>query len=297
MKDRKSMVCLVAALVACFVAVSSASRKDEVTLVMVPREDALVQVGLDIANRYPTLLVSYKVGINEVVSLHGWTGSEWVNIRLEAFQSGKFFKKGPDSSLVIEKAGVPVPEKMLPTPEWCSSASKITTTAMRPLLHLVGQYYDFSFKDWTWFAKRYNLDMDAINPEGLNVAWYHKRMGEHLASREQGATSDLQYWVSLYQPVVVAEPQVPGVVVAAQEESAVVPEEPEEEPMDNLLTNDVPEAVIMSAADAETEELSETTAPAPEEDAAVEDKMEETEATAEDEASTTEKAEETPEEV
>lgn len=120
---------------------------------------------------------------------------------------------------------------------------------MRPLLHLVGQYYDFSFKDWQWFAKRYNMDMDAINPEGLNVAWYHKRMSDHLTSSEQQGASDLQYWVSIRQPVVVTTPAVP--VDTAEEKAVPAKDEPEQ-----LLTNDAPAAVIMGAADA-TEERSE----------------------------------------
>lgn len=246
MKNRKSIIWLVAALVACSAVFSNAARKDEVTLVMVPREDAMIRLGMDIANKYPTLLISYKLGANRAVSLHGWTGSEWVNVGLDDFQAGKFFKKGPDTALVVEKAGIAVPGKMLPSPDWCDSAAKITTTEERPLLHLVGQYYDFSFKEWKWFAKRYNMDMDAINPEGLNVAWYQKRGGEYLKSHEHQGESDLQYWVSIYRKVeiqpVVSEPVVPADPQA--EEAVAVPVVEEEEP-GNPLTNDAPVAVIM----------------------------------------------------
>ncbi len=249
MKNRKSMAYFVAVLVMCSTVFSNAARKDEVTLVMVPREEAMVRLGVDIANKYPTLLISYKLGANGAVSLHGWTGSDWLNVSLEDFLGGNFFKKGPDSALIVEKAGVSAPGKMLPSPDWCASAFKITTTEMRPLLHLVGQYYDFSFDDWKWFSKRYTLDMDAINPEGLNVAWYHKRMSEHLKTRDEQGLSDLQYWVSIYQPVVL-EPEAPG--EKPMEEAVAVPPL-EEEVLGNPLTNDAPAAVIMGAADADEE--------------------------------------------
>ena len=59
-----------AALAFGIAAASHASRLDEVTLVMVPREDSVVRVGRDIASRYPTLLISYQVS-GGAVSLHG----------------------------------------------------------------------------------------------------------------------------------------------------------------------------------------------------------------------------------
>lgn len=285
MKNRKSMVCLVAALVACSAVFSNAARKDEITLVMVPREDAPIQLGMDIANKYPTLLISYKLGVGGAVSLHGWTGTQWVNVSLEDFLGGKFFKKGPDSALVVEKTGIAVPGKILPLPDWCASASKITTTEMRPLLHLVGQYYDFSFKDWQWFAKRYNMDLDAINPEGLNVAWYHKRMAEHLVLRGEQGASDLRYWVSIHRPMV-AEPVAPGETEPEKVDDAPLVEE--EESTENPLTNEAPVAVIMSAADAD-EELSEKPA------TAAEPVVEEEIAVPAVEAAPEEKAEEKPE--
>ena len=298
MKNRRSMVCFVAVLVVCSAVFSNAARKDEVTLVMVPREDVTVQLGMDIANKYPTLLISYKLGANKTVSLHGWTGSQWVGVGLDDFQSGKFFKKGPDTALVVEKAGIAVPGKMLPSPDWCARAAKITTTEMRPLLHLVGQYYDFSFKDWKWFAKRYDMDMDAINPERLNVAWYHQRGGEHLKSRGQQGESDLQYWVSIYQKTevepVVSKPVVPA-DTQAEEAVAVLPVE-EEEP-GNPLTNAAPAAVIMGADETAVEEKAQESPEAPADEPAVGEKVPESTESPAPEAETVaeEKAPESPE--
>ena len=240
MENRKYMGWFVAALVACSAVFSGAVRKDEVTLVMVPREDAAAQrLGLDIAGKYPTLLIGYKLGADGSASLHGWTGAKWVNITPVDFAAGKFFKKQPDSALVVEKGNAPVSGKLIPPEAWCPGVSKITTTQLRPLIHLVGQYYDFSAKDWKWFATRYNMEMDAINPEGLNVAWYNKRMVEHLKSNDsRDAPNDLQYWVSIRQPAV-AEPLEPG--PEAEPEGAEV--------SGNPLTNAVPTAVVLGAPD------------------------------------------------
>jgi len=243
----------------CTAVCSSAARKDEITLIMVPREDAILQMGMDIANKYPTLLMSYKLGANDTVSLHGWTGSQWVNVSREDFLAGNFFRKGPDSALIVEQAGGEVQETLLPPSNWCANVAKITTTEMRPLLHLTGQYYDFSFKDWTWFANRYNLELDAINPEGLNVAWFNKRMEDHLKSREPQGASDLQFWVSIRQDVVADS----GASASPEEEAVVTPMEDE---MGGVpFTNEVPSAVIMGAADAPAEQPEPVTPENPEE--------------------------------
>ena len=240
---KKSILSFVAVLMVVASTVSAA-RKGEVTLVMVPREDSVVRVGLDIANRFPTLLVSYKVMPNKLASLHGWTGKEWVDISLDDFHVGNFFRTGPDSALVIEEDGYPVPETLIPPVGWCDSAYKITTMEARPLLHLVGQYYDFKYKDWQWFSENYKLSMDAINPEGLNVAWYHKRLNDNLKNNPVAA-DDLQYWVAIRHPVVIEE--IPEIIEEEEQPEIEIPEDPDVNP----LTNAVPEAVILGAGDAE----------------------------------------------
>ena len=242
-----------------FVALSAlsagANRHEEVTLVMVPREDSVVQVGMDIANHFPTLLISYKVGANGSVSLHGWNGTEWVNITTKDFLAGDFFRTGPDSALIVEDEGTMLPDTMLPPEEWCSAVYKITTTEIRALIHLVGQYYDFSFKDWQWFSTNYKMSLDAINPEGLNVAWYHKRLSDNMKSSPVAA-DDLQYWMAVRHPEpvvpVMEEPVVETVdtnVVETVESMGAT-----EETLANPLTNDVPAAVVMGADTAEEAE-------------------------------------------
>jgi hypothetical protein len=228
----------------------SASRINEVTLVVVPRTDESVKLGLDIAGKFPTLLVSYKAGSNGQISLHGWTGSQWVNVSLEDYAAGNFFRTGPDSALLVMDDENVLPEALVPPVDWCTGVYSISTTETRPLLHLIGQYYDFNYADWKWFAKRYDMDVAAINPEGLNMAWYHKRLKDHLSTQEVTGSNDLQYWVVVRTPDAVTEP--------AAQEPAVEPAEAEGVPVEELesnpLTNSVPEAVVLGAGDAEEAE-------------------------------------------
>lgn len=238
--------------VLCNLVFSAHARKEEVTLVMVPREELTVRLGIDLANRYPTLLVSYRVLANGSVSLHGWTGTQWVNIKTEDYEAGSFFKNGPNSALIIEEENTPVPESMIPSEDWCQDVSKVTTTKTRPLIHLVGQYYNFDFKDWQWFSRRYNQPIDAINPENLNMSWYHKRLNDHLGGSDQQGISDLQYWESVRQSMTVPDSDLEEVDV----ESTVADDADDTE---NPFTNSVPSAVILGAGDVPEEHSPDST--------------------------------------
>ncbi len=231
------------------------ARKDEVTLVLMPRDESVTRLGLDLAQRYPTLLVSYQNRPNGTASFHGWTGKEWVNIQPDAFQAGDFFRTAPDSALLVERAGSPFPEEFVPAEAWCAAVYKIKTAELRPLLHLTGQYYDFGYRDWKWFSENYKLPMDAINPEGLNIAWYHRQLRDNLAKRDVGA-DDLQYWEAVRHPTPppvvekMAAEEAPAVDESAETNAVEAVELPEED-LGNPLTNDVPEAVVLSPANAE----------------------------------------------
>ncbi len=263
---RISKYTMMACLVLCGLVSSHASRMDEVTLVMVPREDQVVAVGKDLANRYPTLLISYQIGASGTVSLHGWTGTEWVNVTPEAYKEGAFFHNGPTDAIVVVKEGKTFPEVLVPSDAWCASVHKISTIDTRPLLHLIGQHYNFKYSDWKWFASNYKLSIEDINPEGLNIAWYNKPLGEHLRKKDAViGTSDLEYWSVLRQPMMAVEP----VAVPAVEEIEPATDA-EETGSEELLTNSIPDAVILGVDDADTDIAVEAEPDAADTDVAVE---------------------------
>ncbi len=232
-------------LLICTVTVSFATRKDEVTLIMVPREDAMLRIGGELSTRYPTLLMNYKMTGNGAVTLRGWSGKEWVSVSVKDFKTGSFFRKGPDSSLLIEHEGQPIPDVLIPPEAWCSAVYKITTTEVRPVLHLAGQYFNFEHKEWEFFAERYNFSPEAINPEALNVAWYQKRLNDHL-KKGAPAADDLQYWQALRHPQPIEPVEISEDPVGNPESEGKMLEESDANP----LFDAPPEAVVLGAGDA-----------------------------------------------
>lgn len=186
--------------------------RDEITLLMVPRSDeTAMKLGLDVANRHPaTLLIGYLAD-RTTVSLHGWDGSQWVNITPQDFQAGAFFREGPTSALLVEAEGSPIVPALVPPESWCPKVGKIATVDPRPMIHLVGRYYEFDYNEWEWFAQRYSMTLEQINPEGLNVRWYHRRMSDNISVRKKVVADDLNYWMVLRKemPPVVTPVEVP----------------------------------------------------------------------------------------
>jgi hypothetical protein len=195
---------------------------------------------IEVGERYPTLLVSYLVSSTGAISLHGWAGKRWVNISYDDYLTGNFFKKKPSSALIVEKAGSPIPKKLIPPVTWCSDVYKITTTQLRPLVHLMGQYFDFSYKDWSWFSKRSGFSMAAVNPEYLNVSWFRRTRTDHAKSSVSSAKEDGKFWVTVRQIEEPKEEEKPPARVATTNTV---------EMLENPFTNDIPPAVVLGAGD------------------------------------------------
>ncbi len=256
MRGKSRLFGYIVSIALCTAALAFGGRRDEVTLVLIPREDASVRIGMDIANQFPSLLISYKIGAGGVASFHGWTGTEWVNVTEESFRNGGFFPqgKGPGSALIIEKQGAAFPSKLIPPESWCPAVYKITTTETRPLLHLLGRYYDFKFKEWEAFAEAYRQPLDSINPEGLNVSWYHRRLKDQKRSSNAVGAADLQYWIAVRHPMPIIEPPVEEEKAPAESTDESAPTETVKDP----FAADAPAAVVLGADDADAAEKKKT---------------------------------------
>jgi len=221
----------------------SSARKG-ITLLVVPREDVPVRLGLDVGARCPTLLLSYKIQPDESISLHGWSGTEWVNVTPESYAEGSFFSTQPESAVIVWKEGQQLHEALIPSQEWCPEAYGISTAKGRPLIHLLGRHYDFKYDDWRWFSENYNVPLNSINPDSLNMAWYHRRLGENL-KREAGAgSSDLKHLSVIYGPELALQ-DADDVSV-----DEPIPDEATAVDADNPLTNSVPQAVVLGVGEA-----------------------------------------------
>ncbi|MFA5688344.1 MAG: hypothetical protein WC959_04250 [Kiritimatiellales bacterium] len=254
-------VVIAAALNAC------ARQADEIIMLIVPREPVPVRVGQDIALNYPTLLVTYKQTGSEL-EIHGWTGEKWVGIRYEDYKIGNFFTRPPVRCILVESAGMPVPQEMIPDGSWCPEGYKISSTDPRVMLHLAGLNLNFSYRTWKLYAKAYRMEIEDINPGLVNVPWWHYQAKDLSRYNSRNDELDKEYWNSLnivspapVEPVVFEEETAPAVeekedsrvilIEAAGDDTAAVegieaPPPPAEVEADPFGTGDMPEAVIIN---------------------------------------------------
>lgn len=205
MKPTALKIMLLGVVLALSSAAHSASK--DVTLLVVPREEKPVRVGIDIGNRFPVMLLSYQLLPGGRLSLLGWNGSEWVVVSEESYRRGTFFPKMPKAAVIVLKRGQTMPAALLPSETWSDTVFRIDTAEQRPLIHLLGAHFGFAFKDWKWFSENYRLPFNSINPDGLNVAWYDRQLDDDLGRIDPAWTQDLQYYSAVRMPVVAVPPE------------------------------------------------------------------------------------------
>ena len=172
---------------------AQAVHADGRVLLMVPHEEQMIEVGLDFAEMHPSLLISYRLGEQNTAALKGWTGTEWVYVSVANFQSGNFFREGPDKAIIIQ-SNQPFPEGLIPCASWCDEVFKINSNKLRPVIHLVGQALHFRYDDWKWFSKRYDMPIAMLNPTESGIYWYNRRLGDVFKGRRKSGHEDLLLW-------------------------------------------------------------------------------------------------------
>ena len=199
----KKTVCFLVLLSGMLLGIPSVQADGRV-LIMVPHDEEMVKVGLDLAVRHPSLLISYRLGAQQTASLKGWTGTEWVYVSVANFLAGDFFREGPDEAIIVE-SDKPFPEALVPDASWCERVAKITTDDVRTVVHLAGRALHFEYRDWKWFSERYGLPMAKLNPSQSGIRWYNRRLGDVIGSKINRSYQDDKNWVVLRVPDEVVE--------------------------------------------------------------------------------------------
>lgn len=260
------------AVFSCCLTVPAANRQTEITMLVVPRDPVLVQIALDISRRYPAMLVCYQQGGGQT-AIHAWDGRKWGGISEADYANGAFFKLNPRHTVIVEKEAGAAPEIVVPDGSWCEAGNRLATTDPRAVIHLLGRYFDFSYSHWLQFCRRYNYELEAVNPSLINVRWWHHRGKEGLpAIQARDDNADMDEW--LYLDTSPAVPVAPEVLQTVEDLTADPGEMPEpviepatDESMEELFETE--EYVGMGASDLEEmdSEMTEDAEPEPEPEA------------------------------
>jgi len=264
---KKPVLFAIAILSAFTLSAQAAWRNNDITMLVMPREAVPLQIAQDISRRYPVLIVSYQI-TRSGLKLYAWNGDSWVFVPVEDYTSGTFFANRPKHAIVVENERLQAPAVLTPNSVWCESASRLTSTDTRVLLHLLGLHFDFPFRYWKQFSERSGYPIEQINPTLHNVHWWSLRTDVLIEKRSKRDFSiDLDKWKNLPllpPPVIVpvkmgTEPAPEPAVV-----KPAVPKKTEAGAAAVDITVKAPETPVKQAPVVPTNSVDIKPAPAPE---------------------------------
>ncbi|QHI69723.1 hypothetical protein [Tichowtungia aerotolerans] len=226
--------------------------RDNITMLVVPREPQAVKLALDISRYYPVLIVCYQPMQKDPV-LHAWNGEGWVSVSPEDYVNGVFFTTPPQQAVVVEQEKYTAPELLIPDGTWCKKGFRLSTTDERAIIHLLGLHFKFPYRYWIQFADRYKYALEEINPSLNNVFWWHYRGNEVMpAFKARDFETDRDLW----EPLEITLPEPIEPVDLTAQETVEPAEAPAEEPAEQeTQPNEDEEAVadLMETPEPEAE--------------------------------------------
>ncbi len=196
--------------VCCLMTTISAARApapQPFSLLVVPEQMNMVQVGVDLVNNRPVALVTYRISARtgELV-LHGWGDGNWVYISLDDYSSGQFLVRQPERIILVEGASN-LPMELVLASGWGPRVMSVSATNPADFINAMGQLFSFSSAEWRWFASRYGLEIEQIRDQHAEVSWYDQMS----AARRQPARRHAE------DPVPVPIAPLPAPVLDADE--------------------------------------------------------------------------------
>lgn len=194
--------------------ISHFGQEKEITMLVVPRDATTIQIAKDIARHYPVLQVCYQQA-GDRLKIHAWNGKQWMDIPAEDYTNGTFFATPPQHAILIESKDSPAPDFLIPNGIWCTSGNRLTSTHPRIMIHLLGRYFDFPYRIWKDFSRRYNLPFEEINPTFINTRVWNLYSEQLLSKRDPSdPATDLDQWLRLHitppapiEPILIEKPK------------------------------------------------------------------------------------------
>ena len=228
------------------------SAKNDITMLVVPREAKTIQIAQDIAEHYPILIVCYQQTHN-LPKLHAWNGEGWIELSVEDYETGVFFENPPQHAIIIEPENTPSAKLLVPGGLWCENGNRLTTTDPRTMTHLLGLYFNFQHRQWKQLAQAHGFSIADINPNLVNIYWW--QYPEKHPTLDVDA--DMSHWLTLditppepVEPIVIEEEPEP----IAPVETPAIELEIEEELPEIAPVEEKTEPIIAAIGEAKPEE-------------------------------------------
>lgn len=148
------------------------TRADAYTLIVSPARYSVLQVGFDVLQRSPSVLVSYQgEGSTAEPVLHAWNGGEWVFVSMKDYREVNFLDRVPDQTILIGNDEV-LPSVLVEASSWSRDVVRVRDLNTSALVNDIGNALKWKGSEWRWFAARYNLKLQDEAEPRRKSSWY-----------------------------------------------------------------------------------------------------------------------------
>ncbi|WFB34821.1 hypothetical protein P3T73_11690 [Kiritimatiellota bacterium B12222] len=193
-----------------------------VSILLMPAQPALIQLGMDMAQQNHALLMSYEEGTPvDQLFLHIWDGNKWLPVPQSKYEDGSFLKNPASRVLIVGAENNLTATLIEDAMMWSPEALHLQNTNVTDLINQMGRLYNFNKADWEWISTRYDLQLEDLSAGQIQSSWYDNTKASDLPPSEkpwkkkQMAPAELPPKTSLspVETVIISE----GVVLEGEE--------------------------------------------------------------------------------
>ena len=154
---------------------------EAVSVLLVPAQPSMIQVGRDIAQMGEALMMSYALdAAAETPFLHIWDGNAWLPVSPKRFSTGNFLLVPVEKMVVVGLEDDQTATLIQTSLGWCPEVLHVSTVEVTPLINQLGKVFGFSRGDWEWIAARYQLALTDMTADQPKQSWYDSNQPEDI---------------------------------------------------------------------------------------------------------------------
>ncbi len=159
-------------LVMAQLSLAGTGRAADLTLLVVPERYNLLQVAFDLIEKRPIILVSYRGdATTPEPGIFAWSGQHWIHVSFDDYRGGEFLRAEPTQVIIIGDAAT-VPSSLVEASGWGGRVMNVPYMNSDEVLNTLGRTFEFSPREWRWFARRYNMEIEDLHAERSTMSWY-----------------------------------------------------------------------------------------------------------------------------
>lgn len=157
-----------------------------ITLLLVPSRPAMVQLGMDMAQRRHAILMTYAENTSlEEAYIHLWDGEQWLRVSPERYRNGTFLRNSASKVLVVGEENDLTAGLIGQGLSWSPEVLHLGTLNVTELINQMGRLFEFDRREWDWMAKRYDLTLEDLGAHVEPQSWYDSNRASTLPPAEK----------------------------------------------------------------------------------------------------------------